>query len=149
MAGGQEGNVGRSAMERRLALLLRLVGGLCLLALIALWVPLSWIDAAHRWLGWGGFPDAPTAAYLARSVSALCGFYGGLLVCLARDVRRYAPLIRYQAAAIMALSACGVVVGRVAGMPWWFVAGDAAGCWAYGLPMLALARRVDRELGDG
>ena len=139
--------VERSAAERRLALLLRLVGGLCLLALVALWMPLSWIDAAHRRLGWGDFPDAPVAAYLARSVSALCGFYGGLLVGLSRDVRRYAPLIRYQAAAIMALSACGAVVGRAAGMPLWFVAGDAAGCWAYGVPMLALSWRVEREDG--
>jgi len=132
-----------SQAERRLALLLRLVGGLCLLALIGLLMPRAWIDLGHRWLGWGEFPDAPIAVYLARSVSALCGFYGGLLIALSRDVRRYTPLIRYQAAAIMALSLCGVIVGRAAGMPLWFVAGDAAGCWAYGIPMLVLARRVE------
>jgi hypothetical protein len=77
-------------------------------------------------------------------VSALSGFYGGLLVALSTDVRRYAPLIRYQAAAIMVLSASGVVVGRWAGMPLWFVGGDAVACWTYCVPMLLLVRRVER-----
>ena len=130
--------------ERWLVLLLRLVGGVCLLALVSLWMPQSWIDAAHRWLGWGQFPAAPVAYYLARSVSALCAFYGGLLIALSFDVRRYSPLIRYQAVSIMLLSACGVVVGRWAGMPLWSVGGDAAACWAYCVPMLVLCRRLKR-----
>jgi len=130
--------------ERWLVLLLRLIGGVCLLALFSLWMPRSWIDAGHRWLGLGGFPAEPIAEYLARSVSALSAFYGGLLVALSFDVRRYSPLIRYQAAAIMLLSACGVLVGGWAGVPWWFVGGDALACWAYGVPMLVLAWRVGR-----
>ena len=78
-------------------------------------------------------------------MSALCAFYGGLLVVLSLDVQRYAPFIRYQAIAIMTLSACGVVVGRWAGMPWWFVGGDAAACLAYGIPMLMLVHRGSRS----
>ena len=77
-------------------------------------------------------------------MSALSAFYGGLLVALSFDVRRYGPLIRYQAAAIMVLSACGVVVGGWAGVPLWFVVGDAVVCWAYCVPMLVLAGRVER-----
>jgi hypothetical protein len=134
----------RSAAERWLVLLLRLVGGFCLLALVALWMPRSWMEAGHRWLGIGEFPPAPIAEYLARSVSALSAFYGGLLIALSLDVRRYGPLIRYQAAGIMVLAACGVVVGRWAGVPLWFVGGDAVACWAYGVPMWLLAGRVER-----
>jgi hypothetical protein len=130
--------------ERWLVLLLRAVGGVCLLALIALLMPGSWVDAGHAWLGWGHFPDAPIATYLARSVSALSAFYGGLLVALSFDVRRYAPIVRYQAAAIMVLSACGVVVGAWARVPLWFVGGDAVACWAYCVPMLVLAGRLQR-----
>jgi hypothetical protein len=132
------------ASEDLLRLLLRFVGCACLLALISLWMPRSWIDAGHSWLGWGQFPAAPIAEYLARSVSALSAFYGGLLVVLSFDIRRYAPLIRYQAAAIMILSACGVVVGTSAGVPLWFVGGDMAVCWAYCVPMLVLTERIDR-----
>ena len=134
----------RWTAERSLVLLLRFIGGLCLLALVSLWMPRSWIVAAHQWLGWGEFPAAPIAEYLARSVSALSAFYGGLLVALSFDVGRYCPLIRYQAVAIMALSACGVVVGRWAGVPLWFVLGDAAACWVYGVAMLVLAGHVGR-----
>ncbi len=95
----------------------------------------------------GRVPCRPLAEYLARSVSALSAFYGGLLVALSFDVRRYAPLIRYQAVAILTLSACGVVVGRWAGVPLWFVAGDAVACWAYCVPMLVLVGRVERGRG--
>jgi hypothetical protein len=130
--------------ERGLVLLLRLVGGTCLIALVSLWKPRGWIDASHRWLGWGEFPAARIAEYLARSVSALSAFYGGLLVALSFDVRRYAPLVRYQAVAIMTLSACGVVVGGQAGMPRWFVGADAVVCWAYCVPTLVLTRRLER-----
>ena len=104
-----------AAAELWLALLLRAVGGVCLLAVVPLWMPRDWIEAGHRWLGWGPFPHGPVAEYLARSVSALSGFYGGLLVALAADVRRYTPVIRYQAVAIMLLSASGAVVGSRAG----------------------------------
>jgi hypothetical protein len=131
------------AAERWLVLLLRLVGGVSLLALVSLCMPRSWIDAGHRWLGWGAFPAAPIAEYLARSVSSLSAFYGGLLLALSFDVRRYSPLIRYQAVAVMLLSACGVVVGGWAGVPLWFVGADAVACWAYGVPMLVLVWRVE------
>lgn len=132
-----------SATENRLALLLRVVGGVCLLALVPLWMPRAWMDVGHRWFGWGPFPDHPLTEYLARSVSALSGFYGGLLIALSVDVRRYAPLIRYQAAAIMVVSASGVVVGSWAGMPLWFVGGDAVACWGYSIPTIVLVRQVE------
>jgi hypothetical protein len=127
-----------------LKLLLRLIGCICLLGLISMWMPRSWIETGHHWLGWGDFPTAPIAEYLARSVSALSAFYGGLLIVLSFDVRRYAPLIRYQALAIMTLSACGVIVGTSAGLPMWYVGGDMIACWAYSIPMLVLARRMDQ-----
>ena len=50
--------------------------------------------------------------------------------------------------AFMILSASGVVVGEWAGVPLWFVGGDAAACWAYCVPMLVLARRVERGHTD-
>lgn len=139
----------RSAAERWLVVLLRLIGGICLLALVPMWMPREWIDAGHRWLGFGPFPDAPIAGYLARSVSALSAFYGGLLVVLSFDVRRYAAVIRYQAAAIMVVSAGGVLRCVPEGVPLWFVGGDAAACWAYCIPMLVLSGRVQGGRAEG
>jgi hypothetical protein len=136
-----------STAERWLVFLLRLIGAICLPALVVLFLPRSWIEVGHRWLGLGEFPPAPIADYLARSVSGLSAFYGGLLIGLSFDVRRYMPLIRYQALAIMILSACGVLVGGLAGMPLWFVGGDASACWAYGIAMLILAGRIEGGRG--
>ena len=131
--------------ERWLRLLLRILGGICVLALIALFVPRSWLDAGHRFLGLGPFPAAPIAEYLARSVSALCAFYGGLLFLLACDVRRDLTIIRYQALAMMALSAIGNFAGVRAGLPAYLVVADTVGCWAFLLPILILAGRLNRE----
>jgi hypothetical protein len=44
----------------------------------------------------------------------------------------------------MALTAGGLVVGRWAGMPWWFVGADAAAGWTCGIATLLLAARVGR-----
>jgi hypothetical protein len=131
--------------ETWLKLLLRVLGGICVLALIPLSAPRSWLDAGHQSLGLGEFPTAPIAEYLARSVSALCAFYGGLLLLLAVDIRRYVNVIKYQAVAIMALSLIGVVAGVRAGVPAYLVIGDALGCWVFLLPILVLARRFNRE----
>jgi hypothetical protein len=133
--------------EQRLVLLLRAFGAICLAALVPLWMPGEWIRSAHEWLGWGTFPEQPVAMYMARSNSALAAFYGGLLWVLATDVRRYRAPIRYQAAAILVYSAAGIVQGRAAGMPWWFVVGDFVGCAVFCVPMWLIAKRLCAPLG--
>jgi hypothetical protein len=122
---------------------LRVFGGVCLLAIVPLYMPTAWIHRGHEMLGWGAFPAAPIAEYLARSTSALSAFYGGLLVALSMDVRRFAPIIRYQAIAIVVYSASGLVMGRIAGVPWWFLVGDLVGCAGFSAPIWLLAGRVD------
>jgi hypothetical protein len=115
---------------------------MCILAIIPLVMPFRWLDAAHQAMGLGPFPSAPIADYLARSVSSLCTFYGGLLLLLARDVERFAPVIVYQAIAIMLLSAFGIIAGMRAGLPAFWVIADAVGCWLFLLPIYLLARRL-------
>jgi hypothetical protein len=130
----------------RISLLLRILGGICVLAVVPLFVPRSWLDAGHRFLGLGQFPSAPIAEYLARSVSALCTFYGGLLLLLASDVQRFIRVIQYQAIAIMILSALGIFAGVRAGLPASLVIADALGCWIFLAPILVLAIRMNREV---
>ena len=133
--------------ESWLRLLLRILGWICVLALIPLFMPRSWLDVGHRFLGLGDFPTAPIADYLARSVSALCAFYGGLLLLLARDVRRFLSIIRYQAVAIMTFSVVGIFAGLRAGVPAFLVIADALWCWAFLLPILILSGRLNRVDG--
>ena len=113
--------------------LLRIFGGTCLLAVFAFAMPQSWMAAVHQWLGMGVLPDKPVVEYLARTTSALFAFYGGLLLVLALDVRRYARVIRYQAIVMMLFSGVGAIFGLRAGMPVWWMASDFASCWvSYG-----------------
>jgi len=129
--------------EAWLKLLLRILGVICVLAVIPLFMPRSWLDTGHQSFGLGPFPTAPVAEYLARSVSASCAFYGGLLLLLSRDVRRFVSIIKYQALAIMALSAIGIFAGVRAGLPAFLVVADPLGCWIFLLPILIVARRLD------
>jgi hypothetical protein len=99
------------------------------------------LEAGHQFLKLGQFPTAPIAEYLSRSVSGLCTFYGGLLLVLSRDVHRFISIIRYQAIAIMLLSALGIFAGVRAGVPAFYVVADALGCWIFLLPILIFAAR--------
>ena len=129
-----------NSRHRQLCFLLRALGVICVLAIIPLVIPFRFLDAAHQRMGLGSFPSGPIAEYLARSVCSLCVFYGGLLLTLSRDVERFAPIIRYQAIAIMLLSAFGIFAGTRAGLPAIWVVVDAIGCWIFLLPIYLLSR---------
>ena len=132
----------RGSPEQWLGRLLRLAGAVCLLALIPWLMPRDWIAHTHKVIGLGTFPQEPIAEYLARFSSALCAFYGGLLVLLSNDVYRFARIITYQAVAIMLLSSLGIVLGSAAGMPLGWMTADAVACWCYCLPTLWLQHRI-------
>jgi len=112
-------------------------------------MPRSWLETSNQFVGLGQFPSAPIAEYLARSVSALCSFYGGLLLVLSSDVRRFVSIIKYQDMAIMLLSALGILTGVRAGVPAFFVVADALGCWIFLLPVLILAARLHPKVTTG
>jgi hypothetical protein len=131
---------GASSAERVLAWWLRFSGLVCALALVAMVMPRSWHAATHEWLGLGTFPDEPIAEYLARGMSGVCGFYGVLLVYVSRDVRRYAGLIAFQAAALMGLSLAATVVLWPLAMPRWWLVADFISVWVSGAVILLLVR---------
>ena len=128
--------------ETSLKAFLRIAGAICLVAVVPFLMPRAWIVACHAWLGLGAFPRQPIAEYLARSTSALCAFYGGLLWVLSADVRRFAPIITYQAVAIMFLAIVGNVLSVRCGMPVWWAVGDAGGASTIGVVSLILQWRI-------
>ena len=128
--------------EGWLKALLRLFGGVSALAIFAVVMPWWWMGWVHDWLGMGVLPEAPIVEYLARSTSGLCALYGGLLLVLATDVRRYAPVIRFQAVVMMLLTTIGAVLGLRAGMPAWWMICDAASVWLFCGVTLVAERRV-------
>lgn len=119
---------------------MRLGGVVCSAAIIAVVMPQSWHARMHALLGLGEFPAEPIAEYLARGMSGMCALYGMLQVWLARDVRRHRGIIAFQAVALMGIALLATLAMRDIGMPLWWIWGDVASVWAYGLGILALQK---------
>jgi hypothetical protein len=126
--------------EKALRLLLRLSAAVLFLAVLAIFLPVSWMAAAHAWLGLGDFPDTPLVGYLTRSVSAFYAFHGAILFQLSQDVRRYGPVIRLVAVGSVVFGACLLIVDVMVGMPLFWVLGEGPAVMATGAAFLWLQR---------
>ena len=111
--------------ERWLKLLLRLIGASCLLAVVAVYMPTSWMARCHEAIGLGRFPDAPIASYLARATSAFYAMFGGLLLVVASDVERHSRVIAYLAWMGVAYGITMSLVNMFIGMPLSWQVGEA------------------------
>jgi hypothetical protein len=130
--------------DKALAIFLRCLGVGSLFALVAVFMPFSWMLATHRWLGLGEMPDGPVIEYLARSVSAFYALFGALFLVVASDLERYRPVVRFLG---MALTLVGLVLLGVdieAGMPWWWSAFEGPLWVLLGALMYLLARPANQ-----
>ncbi len=134
-----------SIEERRLALVLRIGGAVMLLATLAIVLPTRWMVAAHAWLGMGELPRVGIIEYLTRSVSALYALHGGLLLVLARDVRRYTGVIAFLGAGNLALGIVLLAIDLRADMPGYWTWAEGPFVAATGAVLLALVRPVLRS----
>src|SRR5512134_2246217 len=89
---------GDDGRARVLVWLLRFAGCMTATAFLAILLPVDWMAATHQWLGLGAFPRAPIVDYLARSIAALYGFHGVLLLIVSGDPVRYRTIVSYVAA---------------------------------------------------
>lgn len=121
-----------------LGVFLRIYGIVAGLAILAVFMPRAWMVATHEMIGLGKFPDGAIVDYLARSVSALYAFHGGLLWILARDVRRYATIIAYVAVVGIAFSVFILALDVSLGLPVWWILGEGPSVFVISLVVLAL-----------
>jgi len=134
--------------DKVLVILLRYFLGIPgLFALVAVFMPLSWMAAAHRWLGLGEMPTGPVVEYLARSLSAFYALVGALCLVVASDLERYRPLLRFLGVAFALMSVVLLGVDLAAGMPWWWSASEGPGGVVFGVLIFFLARPVHSKTG--
>ena len=126
--------------DRRLALVLRLFGGLDLCALAAVLLPQGFIEGAHRALGMGSFPAEPIALYLVRTTSALYALHGAMILFVSFDVERYRPLIRFLALAALVHGAVIFGIDLALDLPLWWRCLEGPAFAASGAIVLALMR---------
>jgi hypothetical protein len=132
--------------ERLFKLVLRIVGTAAILALIAVVMPYSWMNAVHQWLGMGKLPAEPIVGYLARSTSAFYALLGGLMWVVSFDLHRYRRVLIYLGAAIIFFGTALFAVDLMEGMPLWWSLGEGPFNIMFGVVIFMLARRLgERE----
>jgi hypothetical protein len=133
--------------ELALRILLRWMGTASLLALVAVFLPVSWMESIHRNSGLGELPQGALVEYLARSLSAFYAMYGGLLWLVSFNLEKHRGVIRYQAWAALLF---GIVIlavdirlhGTYENLPLAWVLLEGPFAILYGLVTLFLLRRT-------
>lgn len=105
-----------------LKLLLRLAGVVTFSAFFAMFLPVEWMAWTHRWLGLGEFPRSPIVDYLTRSVAALYGFHGALLLLISNDPVKHRTIVQFVAVMNVLFGVIILAIDLHAGMPWLWTA---------------------------
>ncbi len=125
-------------IDRLQSWVLRLTGATEILAFISVVMPRAWMESAHSWLGLGVMPEGPLIMFMIRQASYAYGMHGVSLWLMATDVRRYQPLIVFNAISFVIASFVFVVIDYTTGMPLWWTFVDGFGCAAFGVAVLIL-----------
>jgi len=124
-----------------LRLLLIVCGILTLLALPAVFLPVTAMNYFHEQLGLGPLPEGPIVQYLARSLSAFYAAYGSLTLLLATYTKRYAPLITWWGIMAIVFGALLAGIDTLAGMPTSWMLGEVVFLACAGAAVLLLQWR--------
>jgi hypothetical protein len=123
---------------RLLVFLLRLAGTITVMAFLAMFLPVEWMVSTHRWLGLGEFPRMPVVDYLARSVAALYGFHGALLLLISRDPIKHLTIVRFVACMNVLFGLMIIAIDVHAGMPLLWTLMEGPPIIAFGVVMAIL-----------
>ena len=134
-----------SRNERILVWLLRLGGIVAGSAFLAMPLPIDWMAETHEWLGLGEFPRAPLVEYLTRSIAAMYGFHGVLLLLVSCDLRRYRPIVFYLGVMNVLFGAMMLTIDLYAKLPMLWTLSEGPPIMAFGVVLLYLVRSVPRS----
>lgn len=128
--------------------ILRLSGFVLVTAFLAMLLPVEWMATTHAWLGLGEFPRAPIVDYLTRSVAALYGFHGVLVLLVSTDPVRYRQFVWYLAIMNVAFGLIMLAIDIRAGMPLFWTAAEGPPIIAMGTALGALNWQLTRTIHD-
>lgn len=128
--------------EQPQAWVLRLTGATEILAFFSVVMPRSWMEVSHSLLGLGEMPTGPIIMFMIRQASYAYGMHGVSLWLMATDVRRFQPLIVFNAVSFLIAAVVFSLIDYTSGMPIWWTAVDAFGCASFGAVALILSRYI-------
>jgi len=134
--------------ERLFKSFLRVLGSVALLAVFAVVMPYSWMNAIHQRLGMGKLPSEPIVGYLARSTSAFYALLGALLWVVSSDLVRHRPVLRFLGVAIILFGGMLLIVDFVEGMPLWWSLWEGPIDITFGALILAFGQRSEAKLSQ-
>jgi hypothetical protein len=131
--------------EWALRLLLRYIGSASLVAVVAVFMPRTWMDATHQWLGMGPLPSGPVVGYLARSLSLFYALMGGLLWLVSMNPQRHRTVLLYLSVVFILFGVIILGVDFNEGLPasWKCVEGPMV--IGFGCVMLWLTTRLQPQ----
>lgn len=132
------------APKTLLVILLRIGGCAMVLAFPMALLPTTTMASVNEAIGLGVYPSpaAPLLEYLTRSISLLYGFHGALLLVVATDVVRFAPIVRYLGVMNVLFGLGVLAIDLAAGMPAFWTWNEGPPVLATGLAILYLGSRV-------
>jgi len=125
-----------------LSWLLILMGGLALLAIVPMVMPVGWMEAVNDSMGLGPFHRSPLMGYLTRSLSAVYALFGALTLYLGLNARRYLPLIVVVGWLTVAFGVALTGIDFAVGMPASWSWGEGPPTIVIGWVFVRLARRA-------
>ena len=128
--------------ERAIVIILRLIGGCGLFAIPAIFLPYSWMNAIHEYVGLGELPDAPIVSYLTRSLSAFYAAVSVIILFVSFDIRRYRSFVKLWAVIIVAMGFVLLGIDVAAGMPTSWTLSEGPPTIAVGLLILWLQQKI-------
>jgi hypothetical protein len=126
--------------QRWLVIVLRIAGVVTLAAFPAMLLPVDWMASTHAWLGLGQFPRSAVIDYLARSIAALYGFHGALVLLVSTDPVRYRPIVWFIAIMNMAFGVMLIAIDLHAGLPAYWTLLEGPPIIAFGAVIAVLTR---------
>ncbi len=133
---------GKTRIERTFVATLRLAGACEVLAILAAIMPGDWMQVTHHALRLGAYPEIPLFGYLARSASLMWAMHGALVWFLASDVRRFLPVLHFNAWLTLLLGFALLGIDTAEHMPTWWIASEGTIVSVMGAWFLYAARRV-------
>ena len=122
--------------------MLRLAGGVMLLALVFVFCPFEWMAVIHKRTGVGELTYTPLLSYLIRTLAALYASLGALALFISFDVDRYRPLIQFLGV-IAIVGGVGVtVLDALLALPMFWTATEGPFTVALGVGLMALTRAI-------
>ena len=134
--------------ELAILVLMRFMGIGGLLAIPAIFLPYSWMNSIHEFMGLGTMPDTPIVSYLARSLSAFYAIVGTITIFVSLDIRRHRSFVRLLI--VIAIVAGFVLLGidTTAGMPMSWTISEGPPMIVIGVVVLWLQRKIAVEPDD-